>query len=366
MDRSCPRCNKLTTDDRLVRCQFCGSLFNDPGKDPYPLTQQQEDRIYERLNKRLKLYVFGGFSIFALISGVFLVDSMISAYQRGTEFLNRTVLEKVNEKFRDPTIKQTVSDVASKEAKRLLAEQIQPEVDRFQRETNAQIESFRKFTVSMESRYTGDYQRLSAGLTKIESSEQKLEAGNKKVDGLIQTMSTTVDNLDRRKALTDLTAAAVGGSRPALTQLTTAAVSDKSPEMRRLALSEILKVKGFWVTGSRIEGAKLHDKDGKDLKVSELKLCEMIPEALHNNAWEVRAVLVRELGSRKVEKVPETLLQIIQSDDNLEVVKDAVVAWTSLTGYRSADVFGLPDIATWWESNRDSFQKTLSKAESCP
>ena len=95
-------------------------------------------------------------------------------------------------------------------------------------------------------------------------------------------------------------------------------------------------------------------------------MLEMIPEALHNSNWQVRALVAQELGNRKVEHVPETLLHLVQKDDNLEVVKDAVAAWTTLTGYRPSDVFGLPDIAAWWESNHDSFQKTLSKAEPCP
>src|SRR5258708_37234763 len=104
MDRSCPRCSKLTIDDRLVRCVFCGSLFNDPAKDPFPLTEQQENRIYKHLLSRLKLYVFGGVSIFAIIPGIFLGDSMLSAYNRATDFLNRTGLEGAAERFPDPSI----------------------------------------------------------------------------------------------------------------------------------------------------------------------------------------------------------------------------------------------------------------------
>jgi hypothetical protein len=263
----------LTVDDRLVRCQFCGSLFDGPGKDLYPLTQQQENQIYDRLNKRLKLYVFGGFSLFALISGVFLVDSMISVYNRGTEFLNRTVLGKVTEQFRDPAIKKTVSEVASKEAKRLLVEQIQPEVTQFQNETKGQIASFREFTTSMESRYVNDYHRLSAGLTNLEQSEQKLEASNKKVDGLIETMAEKVADLDKRKVLADLGSAGIQGNRASLVQLLTIAQTDKSPEVRQLASSEIARVKIFWVTASRTIGTKISHKDGKEVKLSEMKPC---------------------------------------------------------------------------------------------
>ena len=374
MDRYCPRCSKVTTDDRLVRCQFCGSLFNSSADEPYPLTAQQENRIYENLRRRLKLYVFGGFSILALISGVFLFDSMISVYKRGTDFLNKTVLDKVTEEFREPAIKKTVSEVASKEAKQVLVAQIQPEVSKFQQETQSSINSFKKFTENTQARYTSDYQRLARGLANVEANGRRaqsltqgitatvsrLETAGKDAEATNRAISAELDELRRRKSVTDLGAAAIGqAGRPALIALSRIAEADTSPEIRDLATSEIMRVKGFWLSVKRTADVTLR-KDNKLIKASDLKTCEVVQQAAHNPNWSVRAVLTETLGERSGRKRPRNSSEIVEKDDNLEVVKDAVAAWSSLTGYRSPDVFGMPYLPNWWQENRESFSKGLA------
>ncbi len=323
--------------------------------------------------------MFGGFSLYALISGVFLFDSMISAYNRATQFLNRAVLDKVTDQFREPAIKKTISEVASREAKQVLAEQIEPEVRRFQSETAASIDSFKRFTTGMELRYTGDYQRLSRELVSVEANGRKadrltqgisatvskLETSSKESEVLNRTLSAAVDDLRRRKSLTDLGGRAItDASRPALRELSRIAESDSSPEIRLLALSEVMRVKAFWLSVSRTADARIN-KEGKEVKISELKTCEVLPQVLHNPSWIVRAVLVGELGGRRDDQVPETLLQVIESDENLEVVKDAVLAWDALTRHRSPDVFGLPFVETWWKDNGESFRKNLTELKPC-
>jgi hypothetical protein len=318
MDRYCPRCSKVTTDDRLVRCQFCGSLFNSSADEPYPLTAQQENRIYENLRRRLKLYVFGGFSILALISGVFLFDSMISVYKRGTDFLNKTVLDKVTEEFREPAIKKTVSEVASKEAKQVLVAQIQPEVSKFQQETQSSINSFKKFTENTQARYTSDYQRLARGLANVEANGRRaqsltqgitatvsrLETAGKDAEATNRAISAELDELRRRKSVTDLGAAAIGqAGRPALIALSRIAEADTSPEIRDLATSEIMRVKGFWLSVKRTADVTLR-KDNKLIKASDLKTCEVVQQAAHNPNWSVRAVLTETLGERSGRKRP--------------------------------------------------------------
>jgi len=123
-------------------------------------------------------------------------------------------------------------------------------------------------------------------------------------------------------------------------------------------------VKAFWISVSRTAAVTLN-KDGKAIKVPDLKTCEIVREATRNPDWTVRAVLTGALSERRSENVPEALLEIVEKDDNLEVVKDAVVAWSSLTGYRSPDVFGSPHISNWWKENRESFEKSLTPAEPC-
>ena len=191
MDRLCPLCRKITTDDRLVRCPECYSLFNTFTSPPYPLTQEQEDRIYQRIHRRLKQYVFGSFSILTLISFVVGLDSYLSIYQRATRTLNSLMVSRVSQEFKEPRIKAIVQEVASDQAKALLNDEIKPQVTDFQKETKRSIEDFERITQAMAAQYTAEYDRLNQKMAAVQVQSDRVSAS---ANGL----STSVLDLQQR------------------------------------------------------------------------------------------------------------------------------------------------------------------------
>ena len=376
MDRLCPVCRKITRDDRFVRCPECGSLFNAFANPPYPLTSEQEDRIYKKIHKRLIQYVFGSFSILALISFILMMDSLMDIYERSIRTLNSLVISEVSKQFQEPRIKTVVQQVASDQAKTLLSDQIRPEVEGFQKETRRSMDSFKLLTNGMESRYSTDYARLNQNVRSVQTQTERanaltsemsatvydLQQRSRQYEALNKAVSDILDDLKRRERINDLSGKAiVQADRAAYQELQSDAAADKNESIRQLAMSEVTRVKAFWASPiSRTEGTSLH-KNGKEIKASDLNTCELMQSVRTiTPEWAPRLFFVRELGHRKQVGVPDTLQRAIRHDPNLDVVREAVSAWHELTGFKSPDVFDEGgNIDKWWMENRETFSKQL-------
>jgi hypothetical protein len=377
VERQCPRCQAVTTDDRLVRCPDCRSYFGVVGKNPYPLTPEQEGKIYERLRGRLKAYVFGSFSLLAVFSFILGFDSLKSIYDRSVNVLNGLVIQRIDREFQEPRIQELIGTVASHEAKDLLNKQIYPQVSSFQRETDFSIQKLKQLADALDQKYKLENDRLSHDLSNVavRSAEATkltnaltanvalLEKRNRDADELIRSLSGAVQDLDRRKTLYDLSAKATHGDRQALTTLMT--VSQQDGPGRELAISEIERVKSFWLTVSHIKSTKLV-KDGKEIQTDQLSTCELRSALSKSTEFQIRAVCANQLASRRERGVPEALAEAIRGDQHLEVVRDAVLSWQMLTGIPLPDVFGPPDVIEMsWKEKGDSLNQTLAGGPSC-
>mgnify|MGYP001595983192 CR=1 FL=1 len=54
------------------------------------------------------------------------------------------------------------------------------------------------------------------------------------------------------------------------------------------------------------------------------------------------------------EGVPEALLEVVEKDQNLNVVKTALDAFESITGFESPDVFGYEFAKKWWDEHKEA------------
>ena len=375
MERECPKCGKITADDRLIRCPDCNSSFTNFGRQPVVLSPEQEEQLYKKLIGRLKVYVFGSFSVIGAISFVLMFDSLNSIYNRSVEFLNGRVLEKVEQQFQQPRIEETVRQVAADQAKTLLSEQIRPQVERLQAETTKSVQNIQSITKELEAQYKADYANLTNNVNAVEAQNSKankltnqlsltvtnLQQRSDQYDRLSKSVQNILDDLNHRKRIADIADRAITkGDRPAFLELNKIAEVEQNETMKQLAQSEILRIKSFWVSGSATRGTSLQ-KDGKSIKTSDLNTCELISTVKLNPTWQARAVAVAELGGRKNVGVPEAILDAIKTDPNLGVLKDAVIAWGQLTGYMAPDVFGESFIKTWWDEHHIEFSKGLTQ-----
>jgi hypothetical protein len=77
--------------------------------------------------------------------------------------------------------------------------------------------------------------------------------------------------------------------------------------------------------------------------------------------WEYRVKAAELLASKREAGVAEARLKAMQDDKNLWVRRAALRSFEELTGFREADVFDFDEAAEWWEKNKSSYLRTISK-----
>jgi hypothetical protein len=155
MATKCGNCGAVLPLGRSS-CPQCGLLTGNAGDDPGLLSQEQEDRISQRVSKRLGesngflwSVSWRAFAWFFGLLGLAFGWGILSAVQTlnrlaATRFdnLDRNMSNLVAEaharissnivdQFQEPRIRRTVEDVASKESKAILQSEVQPTVNRF-------------------------------------------------------------------------------------------------------------------------------------------------------------------------------------------------------------------------------------------
>ena len=377
MERECPRCRATVTDDRLLRCPSCRSFFTPLG---ISLAPEQEEEIYRRLIRRLKAYVFGSFSLLTLISSILMFDSLKSIYDRSVRFANGLVVERIDRDFREPRITQIVETVAADKAKDLLKTQVEPEVERFQHQTDQSLQKLDKLTDDLDLKYKTEYDQLSRDLSNVATRSAEasrltqdlgakvalLDKQNREASTLIGSLSSAVQDLDRRKTLYDLSVKAIAdGDRKALTALVHAAGQD-DVLLREIAISEVQRIKAYWIGVSTTKAITKLIKDKREIAVDQLTTCDLRDALIKSEDYKVRAVCAKQLAGRRERGVPEALAGAIERDQHLEVVRDATLSWQSVTGLTLPDVFGPSEsVEALWKESGDSVNRSLADGASC-
>lgn len=349
-----------------VRCSFCGSLFNDGS------LVSSDEQMFRRVRNNLLQWVFGGFSIYALIGALFLIDTIKSVSDRVTGAIETTITHQISEQFKEPNIRKTVTEVAQTQARELLLRQIQPEVSRLKEETTHALRGFQGALNDLEANYRESYKHIGSEVTAARSLTSSLEAEFKKLAKynadaaeLTKSLSKAVDKLEKHQRILDLgNTAALEGDRRALNELSNLADSSKEESgIKKAAAAELLRVKISWLSGTRISGITLVHKtpSGVVRKEDELTTCDILQELNVNPNWKVRAKAAEVLRDQKHKKkgVPEALLRAIRGDPHLNVVKAAVESWQVVTGFQSPDIFGIPYIPDWWKQHQSDLASSL-------
>src|SRR5205807_9770420 len=79
---------------------------------------------------------------------------------------------------------------------------------------------------------------------------------------------------------------------------------------------------------------------------------DLLSELRHGEDWRDRAKSAEILATRRVKSVADALFDAAENDSHLEVMRNAVLSFCTITGYQKKDVFGEADLAGWWQEHR--------------
>jgi hypothetical protein len=188
--------------------------------------------------------------------------------------------------------------------------------------------------LSLESRYKRDYQKISEEVSKLEERNRILQLSDEAIGQANRTSFEKLHQVFHKSS---------------------------SQYIKDIVLSEIARVKAFWLDITRIEDVSFSKKepDGTRIEDKNFTTPELISALLENKEWKIRARAAHLLKDRESSEVPEALLKAIKGDTNLEVVRESIRSLEKIIGYVSPDALDYEAAESLWEKHAKEVNKRL-------
>ena len=326
MERKCPKCGYLISDDLLIACPKCRTLLSNSEETVSSLSPKQIKEIIKGLHQRFWFSVIFILGILALITG-------LSIYS-GMKKIEDIVVDRIDKQFEEKNIKKVVEEAAIDKAESLLLKTINPQIENFQKVTNKKVKDFDSFLKAMKGSYENDHKALRKEVAKLQLRNHILELGDKAISH---------------------------ADRTALNELLRLKKNPPDANLLDAISCQIGTVKAFWISVTRIKGKTLKDllQDGTLKEEKEYTTPELIELLLKHKNCLVRVRAAQMMNRCHEKGVPEALIKCMEQDLDLEVLKYAKDAFEIITGYKGSDVFNIKPLKNWWKIHSAEINKKL-------
>ena len=133
-------------------------------------------------------------------------------------------------------------------------------------------------------------------------------------------------------------------------------------ELFGATLSSILRVKSFYLTGTRVKMFEIYYIKAKDIKLINNKIPteQLSKYLLKHSDWQWRTKAAELLRARKEKGVPDALIKGM-ADVRLDVRRACITSFEALTGYQNGDALDYDKLIEWWKENKEQWEKKLPK-----
>lgn len=190
---------------------------------------------------------------------------------------------------------------------------------------------------------------------RLKSTEQRFsqtqEELSNKVITLRKELSKELDVLQKRNELILLADKAKSlGDGASYDELKKRLKSTNDNNLQNSINAEIFSIKRFYIGMTRLKTVDLI-RHGVKVKPEEFSTDDLIADLLKNQKWQVRALMAKELGNRKVKGVPDALIKGMD-DLNLDVRRNCIKSFEKLTGFDGPDILDKEYSVGWWSQNK--------------
>jgi len=265
-------------------------------------------------------------SIFAILSIIGYSVSLVSIYNRVTDSSSIFITKIINKQFSKPNVESTLKNVAEKEAKAIITEHVQPEIEKVKEEVN----SFELLLNDYQKKYEKEITNITQEVSFISKRNEIIKIGDRAINH---------------------------GDRDAFNQLIELVDSDKN-DFKEIAFAEFLRVKKFYILLTRFKDTDIlfKDTEGNIIKNEQIPTNILIEHLLNADEWKIRARSAFCLKAKKEKEAIDALAISINNDKILDVVKESLISFERLTGYDNPDVLDGRPAIQWWEKNQSEFQ----------
>ena len=170
---------------------------------------------------------------------------------------------------------------------------------------------------------------------------------------------------ERNKLITLGDSAIHNSDRASLDQLLRVSELSEDDRLKAGAASEILRVKFAYMNGLRRGthtipvGQLFPDQSLKnETELDTDQLIELLDNAEAKVDNRVRAAYL--LADKRNSKAADALAKVVETDLNLDVVREAAMTFSEMTGFKNEDLLNTDVLLQWWRSNSDQVRIMLS------
>jgi len=252
--------------------------------------------------------------------------SLFSIYNQVTDNSSKFITELINKQFSMPNVESTLKNVAEKEAKTIITEHVQPEIEKVKEEVN----SFELFLKDFQKKYDAELTKITQEVYFISKRNEIIKIGDRAINH---------------------------GDRDAFNQLMELVNTEKN-DFKEMARAELFKVKKFYILLCRFKTTDIlyTDSEGNIMKNEQVPTNLLIEHLLNADEWKVRVRAAFCLKTKKEKEAIDALAISINNDKILDVVKESLISFERLTGYDNPDVLDGSFAIQWWEKNQSEFQ----------
>jgi hypothetical protein len=170
---------------------------------------------------------------------------------------------------------------------------------------------------------------------------------------------------ERNKLITLGDSAIHNSDRASLDQLLRVSEESEDDRLKTGAASEILRVKFAYMNGLRRGthtipvGQLFPDQSLKnETELDTNQLIELLDNAEAKVDNRVRAAYL--LADKRNSKAADALAKVVETDLNLDVVREAAMTFSEMTGFKNEDLLNTDVLLQWWRNNSDQVRIMLS------
>ena len=212
-----------------------------------------------------------------------------------------------------------------------------------------------------------DKEPLNEGiLNKLGDVNLRLDVLSKNLDQISSLSNSSaadvyeeLDYLRQRNELISLGDLAIhNADRQSLDKLISIREKNADPRLQSGAASEILRVKLAYMNGLRRGSQSIpigqlfpeYDVDN-EVDLDTEQLISLLDDLEAVDAHRVRAAYL--LADKRNGKAATALVNVVANDSNLDVVREAAMTFSEMTGFRNEDLLDANSLVNWWEKNSD-------------
>ncbi len=212
-----------------------------------------------------------------------------------------------------------------------------------------------------------DKEPLNEGiLNKLGDVNLRLDVLSKNLDQISSLSNSSaadvyeeLDYLRQRNELISLGDLAIhNADRQSLDKLISIREKNADPRLQSGAASEILRVKLAYMNGLRRGSQSIpigqlfpeYDVDN-EVDLNTEQLISLLDDLEAVDAHRVRAAYL--LADKRNVKAATALVNVVANDSNLDVVREAAMTFSEMTGFRNEDLLDANSLVNWWEKNSD-------------